>query len=142
MAKEGGRKPHIRQLAKGLRPPLRLVRFPSPLVSLLCFVLPVHEKKDKDFQERKRHINIRKMLRTPARCPWDTGRTNRGLLAGVPETSCFLPTFLPGHWPGVPGTPGCPGGLQKYCEIFSDVPFLLPIKNTRMTLKGRKFTKI
>ena len=51
------------------------------------------EFPSQDFlQERKGHINLRKIPGTPAGCPWDTpGGTNRGLPAGVPGiSSCLL----------------------------------------------------
>ena len=45
------------------------------------------------FQERKGHINLRKISGTPAGCPsvpGTPGGTNRGLPAGVPAISCYL----------------------------------------------------
>ena len=61
------------------------------------------------------------------------GRTNRGLPAGLPGTSCCLQVrnsqkkaFLPGHRPGVAGTSGRQAGFSEIYVMFSYVPFLLP----------------
>ena len=82
------------------------------------------------FQERTRHINLRKIPGTPAGCPWDTRRDKQVSTGRCPRNFLLftieeLP-FLPGHRPGVPGTPERPGDFQKIYVIFSYVPFLLP----------------
>ena len=73
---------------------------------------------------------LKKILRTPAGCPWDTRRDKQGSTGRCPRDFLLFAieklTFLPGHRPGVPGTPRRPGGFQKIYVIFSYVPFLLP----------------
>ena len=98
---------------------------------LCCSCLLLCRLAHLNFQERTRHINLRKIPGTPAGCPWDTrpvskqgstGRCPRNFLLFTVEE---LP-FLLGHRPGVPGTPGRVGDFQKIYVIFSYVPFLLP----------------
>ena len=83
-----------------------------------------------NLRKEKRHINLRKIIRTPAGCPWDTRRDKQGSTGRCPRNFLLFAieklTILPGHRPGVPETPGRSGGFQKFYVIFSYVPFLLP----------------
>ena len=84
-------------------------------------------------QERKGHINLRKMPGTPAGCPWDTRRDKRGSTGRCPRDFLLIAIEKRTEKAIFPGTPaGCPRdtrpsrGFQKFYVIFSYVPFPLP----------------
>ena len=62
-------------------------------------------------QERKRQHKLKKIVRTPAGCPWNTRRDKQG-------STGRCPSDLLGHQPGVPATPGHPKSFQKFYVIF------------------------
>ena len=92
-------------------------------------------------QERKRHINLRKSLGTPAGCPWDTRRTNKGLPAGVPGISWCLLYRKTDIFAGTPA--GCSRDTRRsrgWSEIlcdFSYVPSRLPRSPWVIKFHGR-----
>ena len=71
------------------------------------------------FRSSPRAHNLKKILGTPAWCPWDNQRDKQGSTGRCPR-NCLLftvdkPTNI-GHF--LAGTPaGCPGGLEKFCVI-------------------------
>ena len=85
-------------------------------------------------QERRRHINIRKMPGTPAGCPWDTRWDKQGSTGRCPRDLVLFTIEKLAEKGIFAGTPaGCPrdtravqGFFQKFYVIFSYVPFLLP----------------
>ena len=84
-------------------------------------------------QERKRHIKLRKILRTPAGCSWDTRRDKQGSTSRCPKDFLLFAVEKLGPFAGTPAgcpknSPACPGGFQKFYVICSYVPFLLPSK--------------
>ena len=76
------------------------------------------------YQERKRHINLRKIPGTPAGCPWDTRRDKQGSTGRCPR-DFLLFTIEKGTEKGIfAGTPaGCPRDTRPsrgFSEILCD----------------------
>ena len=81
-------------------------------------------------QERKRHINLRKILGTPAGCPWDTRLGQTGVYQPEPQRFPVVykrrATIFAGTLARCPRDAQAVQGLQKIYVIFSYGPFLLP----------------
>ena len=89
-------------------------------------MIEAHDLRGVTVQERKRHINLRKIPGTPAGCPWDTRRDKQGSTGRCPR-DFLLFTIEKGTEKGIfAGTPavcprntGHPGRFQNIlCDFF------------------------
>ena len=75
-------------------------------------------------QERKGHINLRKVLGTPAGCPWDTRRDKRGSTGRCPRDFLLIAIEKRTEKAIFAGTPaGCPRDTRPsrgFSEILCD----------------------
>ena len=85
--------------------------------------IPTNKLKD---QERKRHINLRKLLGTPAGCPRDTRRDKQGSTGRCPRNFLLFTVEKLTEKGNFAGTPaGCPrdtrpsrGLSENLCDFF------------------------
>ena len=100
---------------------------------------------ENDENERKRRIKLRKILGTPAGCPWDTRRDKQGSIGRCPmDFLLFTIEQLTERGPFAMTPAGCPRdtwlskGFQKFCVIISCVPSLVPKSITDRFLSWEK----
>ena len=84
-----------------------------------------HAAGDPINQERKGHINLRKIPGTPAGCPWDTRRDKQGSTGRCPRHFLLFTIEKRTEKGSFAGTPaGCPGDTRPsrgFSEILCDL---------------------